>query len=146
MVLVLTVDGMLADRTQSVVRCAELVVGDVHIMAIDVGSLWVSGAVLTGTRDITVAFAHIAEAELLTVSEGPVLAHAADLRRRVANGILNVAADEATVLITAGFAIEWVIPKVVAKSWLKDAEVTAVITGTRPGGNTVGVSVAAFLE
>ena len=146
MVLVLTVDGMLADRTQAVVRCAELVVRNVHIVAVDVGSLRVSWAVLAGTWDITVAFAHIAEAELHAVAEGPVLAHAAHLRGPVAHGILNITADKATVLVGAGFAIERVVPKVVAKAWLEDSKLAAVIAAARPGRDTVGVGEAAFLK
>ena len=145
-VLVLAVDGMLADRTQAVIRSAELVVRNVHIVAVDVGSLWVSWAVLAGTGDITVAFAHVAEAELHTVAEGPVLAHAAHLSSPVAYGVLNIATDKATVLVGAGLAIERVIPKVVAKAWLKDTEVAAVITAARPGRHTVVVGVAAFLK
>ena len=72
-VLILTVDGMLADRTQAVIRSAELVVRNVHVVAVDVGSLRVSWAVLAVAWDITVAFAHIAEAELHAVTEGPRL-------------------------------------------------------------------------
>ena len=145
-VLVLAVDGMLADRTQAVIRSAELVVRNVHVVAVDVGSLRVSWAVLAGTWDITVAFAHVAEAELHAVAEGPVLAHAAYLSSCVTYGILNITADKATVLVGAGFTIEWVVPKVVAKAWLKDTKLTAVISAARPGRNTVVVGVAAFLK
>jgi hypothetical protein len=115
-------------------------------MAIDVSALRVTWAIFSGARDIAIAFAHIAKAKLFTISEGPVLTHAADLRGCVAYRVLNVATDKASVLVTVGLAVEWVIPVVVAKARLEDAEVAAVSAAARMVWYTVIVGEAAFLK
>ncbi len=113
MVRLAVVLGVRAHLAQSVVGGAELVVGDVEVLAFFVAASGVTGIVVAGAGDAAVCFAHVAEAEH-RVAEVPVLGDAARVRGGVFDEHHRVATHEAAVLVRCRLAVDGVVVVAVA--------------------------------
>lgn len=109
-VLIGAILNVLADRAQPVVALTNLVIGDVHVVTVGVGTLRMPGLIFTGARDRAVAFAHVAQTKVLVGLVFPVFAQAFGRRGGALDEQLEVTARPAAVLISLGFAVERVIP------------------------------------
>jgi len=108
-ILVGTAAGVFTDRPQVVVWSAVLVVRDVHVESVDMGTGRMTWRTIRRTGDGAVGLAHVAEAQGIPVATAPALRLAIHERSRPFDEHLKVASRVTSVLVCPRFSIERVV-------------------------------------
>ena len=116
---------VVADGAERVVAGAHLVVADVHVMAVDVGPGGVPRLPISGTGDVAVGFAHVAQPQGLVVAVVPAGGEASHAGGGVLDEHHHVASDIAAVLIPIRLPVEGVVPPAVSTVRLEGHDLPA---------------------
>jgi len=109
MILIAPTTGMSANGSQAIVLLAHLIISEIDVVAIFMGTVWVSGLPHRGPGNITVSLAHIAKPQWTAVTGVPTLRSARDSRGGMLYEHGKIATHPASVLVGCRLTIDWIV-------------------------------------